>query len=86
MRIRVAIGAVTVVGAILLLKAFNPFISGPSTGQIATMMNIPIKSSSCRAAKSAPGYWCRYISETGSHEFTGRRRFQEKDGKWYAVE
>nr|QCL10577.1 hypothetical protein pC6.5d_684 [Rhizobium rhizogenes] len=86
MKIWVAIGAVTMVGALFLLKEFNPFISGPSAGQIATMMDIPIKDSSCRAAKSAPGYWCRYTSETGSHEFTGRRRFQEMDGRWYAVE
>ncbi len=85
MKIWVVIGAVAAIVTIFVLKSFNPFISGPSPGQIATAMDIPIKSSSCRVAKSVPGYWCRYTSNVGLREFTGRRRFQEVDGRWWVV-
>nr|WP_200985194.1 hypothetical protein [Rhizobium rhizogenes]QCL10028.1 hypothetical protein pC5.8d_725 [Rhizobium rhizogenes] len=86
MKLRITIGIVAAIVVMFIWHAWRPFSVGPSVDEISAAMNVKARDSHCSKAIEGSGYWCSYSFNNGSRSFTGRRRFAEIKGQWWAVE
>jgi hypothetical protein len=83
---RITIAIVAAVVVIFAWHAWRPFSAGPSVDEISAAIDVKATDARCTAARQNSGYWCSYSFHIGPRTFTGRRKFSEIKGRWWAVE